>query len=93
MSHITPKQAAMELRSYSLAELAYLYNVCDRTFKKWIKPFLTEIGERRGRFYTINQVQIIFEKLGAPPVIMLSQDSLKDKTLHNSEKSGTIRHN
>ena len=54
------------LRVYSPCELAKLYGVSTRTFSKWLKPFLSEIGERCGRFYTIRQVKIIFEKLCLP---------------------------
>lgn len=54
------------LKPYSLAELSVFYNVCDRTMKKWLRPFQAEIGEKQGRYYTINQVKTIFGKLGLP---------------------------
>jgi hypothetical protein len=54
-----------------MAELARLYCVCDRTFKKWIAPFAEEIGLKPGRYYTISQVKIIFEKLGLPGEIQI----------------------
>ncbi len=57
------------VKAYSLNELAVLYNVNWRTLKKWIEPFKSEIGEKRGRFYTISQVKIIFDKLGMPTFI------------------------
>jgi hypothetical protein len=56
----------LRIRPFSHLELARLYEVCDRTFRKWIIPFEKEIGERRGRYYTITQVKIILEKLGMP---------------------------
>ncbi len=58
-----------QLKAYSIGELAKMYNVNWRTFKKWIEPFNTEIGKRRGRFYTVIQVKIIFKKLGLPSTI------------------------
>ncbi len=57
------------IKPYSLNEMAHLYGVDWRTLKKWIEPFKAEVGEKRGRFYTISQVKIIFDKLGIPSVI------------------------
>ncbi|MFC4262329.1 hypothetical protein ACFOWM_05545 [Ferruginibacter yonginensis] len=54
------------IKPSSPVDLAKLYGVCDKTFKKWLKPFEAAIGERIGRYYSIAQVRIIFEKLGEP---------------------------
>jgi hypothetical protein len=63
------KKNTIQLKPYSLVELAKLYTVCDRTMKKWIKPFEQEVGEKNGRYYSISQVKIIFDKLGLPSEI------------------------
>ena len=55
-----------EIKPYSAKDLAGIYGVCDKTFKKWIKPFASDIGEKNGRFYTVAQVKVIFDKLGVP---------------------------
>jgi hypothetical protein len=55
-----------EIRPYSTKELAGIYNVCDKTMKKWINPFVAEIGVKNGRYYSVAQVKIIFDKLGVP---------------------------
>jgi hypothetical protein len=55
-----------EVRPYSIKELAQIYGVCDKTLLKWMKPFTDVIGEKRGRFFTVAQVEIIFNKLGMP---------------------------
>lgn len=47
-------------------QLAELYQVNERTFKNWLEPYIQEVGEKRGNFYTITQVEIIFAKLGIP---------------------------
>jgi len=60
------KKNTIQLKPYSLVDLAKLYTVCDRTMKKWIKPFEQEVGEKNGRYYSISQVKIIFDKLGLP---------------------------
>ena len=55
-----------EIRPYSVKELASIYGVCDKTLKKWMKPFANEIGEKQGRYYTVAQVNVIFTKIGIP---------------------------
>lgn len=57
---------AIEVKHYSTKELAKFYGVCDKTLLKWMKPFADDIGERQGRYFTVAQVKIIFEKLGEP---------------------------
>ena len=61
----------MKLKACTIAELSELYGVCSRTLKKWIQPFEGEIGERRGRYYTVNQVKVIYDRLGLPAEITL----------------------
>ncbi len=55
-----------DIKPYTLKEIAEVYGVCDKTVKRWIEPFKDEIGQRRGRFYNVTQVKIIFERLGLP---------------------------
>jgi hypothetical protein len=59
-------QNSVPLKVYSLSELARIYQVDWRTFKKWLRPFEKEIGEKQGRYYNIPQVKVIFEKLSLP---------------------------
>lgn len=54
------------VKPYSIRELCYLYEICDKTLKKWMEPFADELGDRIGRYYSVNQVEIIFSKLGVP---------------------------
>ena len=63
------KKQTIQLKPYSITELARLYDVCHRTLKKWLKPFQENIGVKQGRYYTISQVKIIFDKLGLPATI------------------------
>jgi transposase-like protein len=60
---------AIEIKHYSTKELAKFYGVCDKTLLKWMKPFANDIGQRQGRYFTVAQVKIIFEKLGEPSAI------------------------
>lgn len=59
-------QPKFPVRAYTAQELSKIYKVCKKTFMRWIKPFEEVIGERQGRYYNINQVKIILEKLGTP---------------------------
>jgi len=61
------KQIAM--KPNTLKELSELYGMDWRTFKKWLEPFQSEIGEKKGRYYQIPQVRIIFKKLDLPSMI------------------------
>jgi hypothetical protein len=56
----------VEIKAYSLAELANLYGISNRIMKTWLAPFTNDIGKKHGRFYNTLQVKIIFEKLGLP---------------------------
>ena len=56
----------LEMKHYSTKELARFYGVCDKTLLKWMKPFSNDIGQKQGRYYTVAQVKIIFDKLGMP---------------------------
>ena len=48
-------------------ELADLYKVSYKVFRRHIKPIAEKIGYRNGHFYMINQVIMIIEFLGIPP--------------------------
>lgn len=61
----------LPLKPYTMKELALLYGVCKRTFKKWLQPYEREIGNHNGRFLTIVQVKIIFSKLGLPSTTII----------------------
>ena len=65
------KTNKIPLKPYSSADLSKVYNVCIRTMNKWLQPFHEEVGAKQGRYYTIAQVKVIFEKLGLPGEITL----------------------
>lgn len=59
------------LKAYSPKEIRNLYDVSALTFKKWTESFKDEIGELKGKYYTVSQVKIIIDKLGAPGIVEL----------------------
>lgn len=54
------------VKPYTIKELCCFYEIGNKTFKKWLLPFQPEIGSKNGRYYSVLQVEIIFEKLGVP---------------------------
>jgi hypothetical protein len=54
------------VKAYTISELAALYGISTKAIRSWLKPHATEIGEKKGRYFTTLQVRIIFEKLGLP---------------------------
>ena len=66
------KDENIVLKPYSSQELADLYGVNIKTFKKWMLPFEQVVGKRLGRYYTVAQVKTIFEKLGVPGEVTLT---------------------
>ncbi len=60
------KPSIREVKPYTHKELSNYYGVCDKTLKKWLNPFAPQIGQKNGRYYTVVQVRIIFEKIGIP---------------------------
>ncbi len=63
------KTRGIQVKPYNLKELANLYQVSDKTIKRWLDHFSDELGEKYGNYYTIPQVRIIFDKLGVPGYI------------------------
>jgi transcriptional regulator GlxA family with amidase domain len=54
------------IRAMTIKELAALYQVSIRTFRRWLRPFHQEIGQREGWFYKPCQVKTIVQLLGEP---------------------------
>ncbi len=54
------------VKPYCISELSKIYEVSDKTINKWLKPLEASIGEKRGRLYTVAQVELIFQFLGLP---------------------------
>ncbi|HSY76629.1 MAG TPA: MerR family transcriptional regulator [Bacteroidia bacterium] len=69
MSENKENKKQIALKPYTLKELSELYGVDWRTLKSWLQPFLAEIGEKKGRYYQIPQVRVIFKKLDLPSII------------------------
>ena len=64
---MTPQiKREIQLRAYSIKELALIYEIDRRTFRKWLLPHEPIVGKQKGHYYNIPQVRLIFEKLSVP---------------------------
>ncbi|PWV45944.1 hypothetical protein [Chitinophaga sp. S165] len=52
------------IKAMNTKELANSYGVSRRVFNTWLQPFISDIGPRRGYYFTALQVKIILDKLG-----------------------------
>jgi hypothetical protein len=69
MKDLKRSNNTITVRAYKFKEVASLYHVDPKTLRKWLKPFREEIGELSGHYFTIAQVEAIFQKLGLPYAI------------------------
>ena len=68
-TNANPISNKIQVKPLTIGEISQIYGVNRRTIYLWLEPFAAQIGERRGRFYSIPQVQLIFEKLGVPHML------------------------
>lgn len=72
------KERIIEIRPYTLKELAALYGVHRETFRNWLEPFKEELGERQGYYYSIKQIKLIFKKIQLPTYVKLKEYTEED---------------
>ena len=70
MEKTKSNETRVEIKTYSVKEVAVLYGVSSKTLKKWLRPFEKQIGKRIGYFYNPKQVAIIFDSLGVPHLVL-----------------------
>ena len=58
-----------DVKPYTMKELCEIYQISDKTMRKWLEPFSEQIGKRQGHIYNVAQVVTIFAKLGVPGVL------------------------
>lgn len=64
------------LKPYTVTDLAKIYGVCNRTFKKWVRK-IPEVGLPDGRYYSIPQVKLIFVNMKIPTAITIEIETQK----------------
>jgi hypothetical protein len=68
----------VEIKPYCKKDLAYLYEMSPRCFRTLLLPFEERVGKKSGRYYSVKQVEIIFNCIGLPPC-MLSDEFVPKK--------------
>lgn len=61
------------IKPYTKKELANLYELSPRAFYTLFKPHEETVGIKLGRYYSIKQVESIFQKLGLPNSLLQDQ--------------------
>ena len=74
---MNPPPKKFQIIPYNTKQLAKLYGMDYKTFRKWLQPHHEAIGERIGYYYNFRQVNIIFQKLGTPKNYVLSEEGEK----------------
>ncbi len=59
--------------------LADAYGVTRKTMRKWLKPICDKIGKRKGNYYSVGQVGIIY-KLLVPPFKIKEAEKAEKKS-------------
>jgi hypothetical protein len=58
-----------DVKPYTMKELCEIYQVSDKTMRKWLEPFNDQIGKRQGHIYNVAQIVTIFTNLGVPGIL------------------------
>ncbi len=56
----------IEVKPYTNKDLGKLYNMTSRTLRRNIVGIKEKLGERRGHFWNIKQVEMIMAQIGRP---------------------------
>lgn len=59
----------LEIKPYTKKELAVIYGISPRSFCTWFKKLEPEVGKKVGKYFSVNQVRLIIDKLGLPGTI------------------------
>lgn len=60
----------VEVRPYLHSELVRLFNTSKSSFNRLLKPHRAKLGKRIGNRWSIKQVEMIFEILDIPYIIV-----------------------
>ena len=67
-----PEFKLVRIKRYKLIEMAAIYEVDRKTFRRWLTKL--PLGEREGHYYSIPQVRLIFSKLELPSFVKVYLD-------------------
>ncbi|MCC7303090.1 MAG: hypothetical protein IT233_10655 [Bacteroidia bacterium] len=58
------KNNLIEIKPYTKKELAGVFGITPRCLYTWLKEIEMEVGPKKGKYYTPNQVRIIVKLIG-----------------------------
>jgi hypothetical protein len=66
MNQQTNMPRTIFIKPYTAKDMSALLHVTPRVFKRLIAPLEEELGIRRGRYFTVKQVELIVREIGLP---------------------------
>lgn len=57
------------VKPYRLIDLAAIFDVNHKTMRRWMEKHPDELGQRDGKYYSIQQVRFCIEQFGLPQKI------------------------
>lgn len=73
------------LKACSMGQMAAAYGVSIRVLRKWLQPYIKEIGKQKGSSLTLEQVVLIVEKIGLPVSEIVVNDKLSASGCEKTE--------
>ncbi len=65
----------IDIKPYKLKEIAAIYGLHRDTMRKWLKLIEAKVGKRKGHFYDIGQVKIIFDCFKLPSYVQVRDET------------------
>ncbi|NCT73972.1 MAG: hypothetical protein GXC78_05535 [Chitinophagaceae bacterium] len=69
------------VKPYRLLDLAQIFDVNYRTFKRWVSNIEKEMGKPDGKYYSIKQVEYMIAQFGLPRKL---NTAVAEETLRNA---------
>lgn len=54
------------IKPYRIIDLAAIFDVNRKTMRRWMNNFPGELGQREGKYFSINQVEFMIAQFGLP---------------------------
>lgn len=61
------------VKPYQLKDLGEIYGVHPRTVRNWIDKMAPQVGRKKVKYFTIEEVKTIIAAIGLPQIIELKQ--------------------
>jgi hypothetical protein len=68
---MNPSNGTAPIKAYTAKQLAEMNGVSDKIFTGWVEDIADELGAKKGHYFSIRQVEIIFKHYGHPKELVL----------------------